>query len=72
MEKLVSKLYIERMDRIMIFDKFKTPVGVFRVYRNPPIQTFFIDISEWDTFWMQNKAFHPDGSYNKQRGLLFY
>ncbi|GAA0084869.1 hypothetical protein UT300007_13080 [Clostridium sp. CTA-7] len=48
----------------MIVDKFETPVGLFRVYKNSEICFFFIEEGTYNTYWMNdNKAVHPEGCY---------
>lgn len=41
----------------MIADKFITPSGTFRVYKNSEICSFFIEESTYNTFWLnEDKA----------------
>lgn len=48
----------------MIVDKFKTPVGYFRVYKNSEVCSFFVEESTYNTYWLNGdiKA-HPEGCY---------
>lgn len=57
----------------MIVDKFKTPVGFFRVHNNFEICCFFIEESTYNTFWLNNnKAVHPEGYYKISLDLNFF
>lgn len=57
----------------MIVDKFETPVGFFRVYKNSEIYYFFIEESTQNTFWLnENKAVHPEGCYKISLDLTFF
>lgn len=48
----------------MVVDKFETPVGYFRVYKNSETYSFLIEESTYNTFWInENKSVHPEGCY---------
>lgn len=48
----------------MIVDKFETPVGFFRVYKNSEIYSFYIEENTYNTFWVnENKPVNPEGCY---------
>ncbi|NFG42534.1 hypothetical protein FC789_15480 [Clostridium botulinum] len=48
----------------MIVDKFETPIGFFRVYKNSEICSFNIEEGTYNTFWPnENKPVHSEGGY---------
>lgn len=48
----------------MIVDKFETPVGVFRVYKNSEVCSFIVEKGKYNTFWLEdNIEVHPEGCY---------
>ena len=57
----------------MITDKFITPVGTFKVYKNSVICSFSIEESDYNTFWLNDDtAVHPEGCYKITMDLLSY
>jgi len=48
----------------MIIDKFKTPVGHFKVYKNSEKSSFFIQESTNNKYWLNGDIrVHPQGCY---------
>lgn len=48
----------------MILDKFKTPIGYFKVYRNSEISSFLMEESTNNTYWLNGDiAVQPQGCY---------
>lgn len=57
----------------MIVDKFETPVGLFRVYKNSKICSFDIKDNDYNTFWLdENKPIHPEGCYKVSLDLALF
>lgn len=57
----------------MIVDKFKTPVGLFRVYKNSDVFLFIIEEREYNTFWLNdNKVAQPEGCYKVLLDLIHF
>jgi len=57
----------------MIVDKLITPVGVFRVFRNTEICSFFVEESNYNTFWLNdNSTVHPEGCYKISLDLISF
>lgn len=48
----------------MLVDRFKTPVGNFKVYRNFETSTFSIDQNQYNTYWLNGDiGVYPEGCY---------
>ncbi|OBR92682.1 hypothetical protein CLRAG_23880 [Clostridium ragsdalei P11] len=57
----------------MIVDKFETPAGSFKVYKNSKICPFSIEESAYNTFWLNgNKTLHPEGCYKISLDLTLF
>lgn len=61
----------------MLVDRFKTPVGYFKVYKNSELCTFSIEESTYNTYWLNGDIpAHPEGCYKiildiTKRGYIF-
>lgn|GEM_PF-3791417 len=57
----------------MIVNKFKTPVGFLRVYKNSEICSFNVEEGTYNTFWLdQDKPIHPEGCYKITLDLALF
>ncbi|NFT08787.1 MULTISPECIES: hypothetical protein [Clostridium] len=57
----------------MIVDKFKTPIGFFRVYKNSKICSLNIEEGTYNTFWLnENKPLHSEGCYKISLDLTLF
>lgn len=57
----------------MVGDKFQTPVGLFRVYKNSEICSFFVKENSYNTFWLnENLEAKPEGCFNISMDMEFF
>ena len=57
----------------MILEKFETPIGFFKVYKNNEIYSFDIEESTYNTFWLnENKPVNPEGCYKISLDLISF
>lgn len=56
----------------MICNKFKTPVGFFRIYKNFKTCLFNIEANKDNTFWIDGKELHSDGNYKISLDLSLF